>query len=106
MDSISAAPSLAIPQLTGFDRPKDAKQAATQFEALLISQLLKTMRTAGAGGWLGTDDEDADASMLEIAEEHLAQVLASQGGLGLAGLVMKGLEPSGASPKAAADPVR
>lgn len=101
MDGISAAPSLAIPQLTGFDRPKDAKQAATQFDALLISQLLKTMR---AGGWLGTDDEDADASMLEIAEEHLAQVLASQGGLGLAGLVMKGIEsgpPSEASPKAA-----
>jgi Rod binding domain-containing protein len=29
--------------------------------------------------------------MLEVAEEHLAQVLASQGGLGLANLIVQGL---------------
>ena len=38
---------------------KNAKDAGVQFESLMMGQLLKTMREAGQGGWLGTgDDED------------------------------------------------
>ncbi len=72
--------------------PARVRDAASQFEALMLGQLLKTMRSGGEGGWLGTGEDEAGASMLEIAEEHLARVLASQGGLGLASLVVKGLE--------------
>ncbi len=50
------------------------------------------MRESGEGGWLGTGEDQAGATMMEVAEEHLAQVLASQGGLGLANLVVEGLD--------------
>lgn len=81
-------------------RPRDIRQAAVQFEALLVSQMLKSMREAGESGWLGTGEDQAGACMMDLAEEHLSQVLASQGGLGLANLVVRGLEP--ASPAAQA----
>lgn len=71
---------------------KNVKDAATQFESLLIAQLLKTTRESGEGGWLGTGGDEAGATMMEVAQEHLAQVLAAQGGLGLAKLVSQGLE--------------
>lgn len=75
-------------------RPKaeSIQDAAEQFEALLITQLLKSMREAGSGGWLGTGEEESGGLMMEVAEGHLARVLASQGGLGVANLVVKGLE--------------
>jgi Rod binding domain-containing protein len=71
---------------------KNAKDAGVQFESLMMGQLLKTMREAGQGGWLGTGDDEAGATMMEIAEEHLGQALAAQGGLGIANLVTQGLE--------------
>lgn len=71
--------------------PPAVRQAAQQFEALLISQLLKSVHAAGSEGWLGAGEDQAGGLMLEVAEEHLAQVLASQGGLGLASLVLQGL---------------
>lgn len=70
---------------------KNVKDAATQFEALLLGQLLKCMRGSGDDGWLGTGEDQAGATMMEVAQEHLAQVLAAQGGLGLASLVVEGL---------------
>jgi Rod binding domain-containing protein len=71
---------------------KSVKEAATQFESLLIAQLLKSMRESGEGGWLGTGGDEAGATMMEVAQERLAQVLAAQGGLGLAKMVAEGLE--------------
>jgi Rod binding domain-containing protein len=71
--------------------PPDVRQAAEQFEALLVGQMLKCMRASGSEGWLGTGEDQAGGLMLELAEEHLAQVLASQGGLGLANLIVQGL---------------
>ena len=76
--------------------------AAKQFEALMIAQLLKSMRDAGEGGWLGTGDDEAGAQATELAEEQLAQALASQGGLGLARLVAGGLSKSDATTRAGA----
>ncbi len=76
------------------------RDAAAQFESLLIAQLLKDMRESGSGGWLGTGEDQAGATMMEVAEEHLSRVLASQGGLGLANLVVEGLkQPAPASDK-------
>lgn len=70
--------------------PERIEETARQFEALLISQLMKSMREAGAG-WLGTGDDPTATSAMELAEEQFAQALASQGGLGLARLVATGL---------------
>jgi Rod binding domain-containing protein len=73
--------------------PAKLKDAACQFEALLINQLLKSAGEAESGGALGPGDESqADSSMLDIAREQLAQALAKQGGLGIARLVVLGLE--------------
>src|SRR5579871_4095241 len=75
--------------------PAKVKSAATQFEALLISQMLKSMRDA-EGGWLGTGD-DAASSAMEYGQEIFAQALANSGGLGLASLIVKGLQPPAGS---------
>src|SRR5271157_5494895 len=66
--------------------------AARQFEALLIGQMLKSMRDS-EGGWLGTGDDEASSSAMEYAQEMFAQSLSANGGLGMASLVMKGLKP-------------
>ncbi|MGE5645493.1 MAG: rod-binding protein [Acidobacteriota bacterium] len=78
----------------GVPQPRDLKQAAAQFEALLLSQMLKSMRQAGDSGWLGTGEDESGSCMMELAEEQLAQALASQGGLGLANMVVKNLGPA------------
>jgi Rod binding domain-containing protein len=74
------------------DNSIKVKDAASQFEALLIGQLLKTAREAGGSGWLGTGEDHAGETALELAEQHFAQVMAAQGGLGLARLVLTGLQ--------------
>jgi flagellar protein FlgJ len=74
------------------DDPEKVKGAAKQFEALLLGQMLKSM-TDSEGGWLGTGDDKASSSAMEYAQEVFAQSMASNGGLGLANLVAKGLKP-------------
>ncbi|MFN3322177.1 MAG: hypothetical protein ACK5AZ_01670 [Bryobacteraceae bacterium] len=75
------------------DDPETIREAARQFEALLIAQMLRAMREDGAGaGWMGTGDDQSAASLMEFAEEQLAQVLAANGGLGMARMLVDGLE--------------
>ena len=80
------------------DDPKRVADAAGQFEALLIGQLLKSMRESGEGGWLGTGEDQAGAQAMELAEEQMAQSLAQQGGFGLARLVVAGLKKESNTP--------
>jgi Rod binding domain-containing protein len=65
--------------------------AARQFEALLVAQLLRAARGDGAG-WLGTGEDHSSTPAMELAEEQLAAALAAQGGLGLARLIASGLK--------------
>ena len=81
--AVSAAPAKA---------PDKIADAARQFEALLIGQMLKSMRDT-EGGWLGTGDDEASNSAMEYAQEMFAQSLSASGGLGMAKLVTRGLEP-------------
>jgi len=77
------------------DDPAKIKSAATQFEALMIGQMLKSMHDS-EGGWLGTGDDESASSAMEYGQEIFAQALAANGGLGLATLVARGLEkPAG-----------
>jgi peptidoglycan hydrolase FlgJ len=71
--------------------PAKTKDAAQQFEALLIGQLLKSVRESGSG-WLGDSPDAGSSTAMEYAEQHLATVLAHQGGLGMAALIAKGLK--------------
>lgn len=73
------------------DDPARIEDAARQFEALLIAQLLKAAR-ADSEGWLGAGEDPASSSALALAEEQFAVALAAQGGLGLAGLIVSGLK--------------
>jgi Rod binding domain-containing protein len=68
-----------------------AAGAARDFEALLLSQMLKSAR--GDGGWLGTDDNDAGEAAVGLGEEELARTMAKSGGLGLSKLIESGLKP-------------
>lgn len=62
-------------------------KAAQQFEALLIGEMMKTVREGGSGGWLGSGDETGDDTAIGMAESQFSQAMASQGGLGLARVI-------------------
>jgi Rod binding domain-containing protein len=64
--------------------------AARDFEAILIGQMLHSIREEG-DGWLGTGDEDASATMFGFGEDQLAKALTSGGGLGLSKVIAAGL---------------
>jgi flagellar protein FlgJ len=89
LNSVVAAADLG--RVAPADDPVKVRESAKQFEALLIGQMLKSMRDA-EGGWLGTGGDDASSSAMEYAQENFAQSLANSGGLGLAKLVVSGLQ--------------
>jgi flagellar protein FlgJ len=70
------------------DDPAKVRDAAQQFEALLIGQILRSVRESG--GWLASGEASSDCAT-EYAEQQLAATLAHQGGLGMAELISKGL---------------
>jgi Rod binding domain-containing protein len=86
------------------DQPdKKTAGAAKDFEALLIAQLLKSMRSEKSG-WMGSGDEsddDSNDAILSLGEQQMAQALSAGGGLGLAKMIQAGL--SGAKPASGAD---
>lgn len=70
--------------------PRNAAAAAQQFEALLIHQMLSSVRQEAAD-----DDSDGDQTgspMLDVADQQFSQLLAANGGLGLAHVVANGLK--------------
>ena len=74
------------------DSPDAIRDAAGKFEALLLAQMLRSARESDSGGGRPGGDPGAD-SLLEIAEGHLAEMLAARGGLGLANLIVQQLQP-------------
>jgi Rod binding domain-containing protein len=72
------------------DSPAKVRDAAQQFEALLLGQFLRAARQGG--GWFGGGDASSDCA-LEYAEQQFASVMAANGGLGLASLIAQGLAP-------------
>jgi len=74
--------------------PAKIHQAAQQFEALLLEQLLQSAHPSG--GWLGGGDESASGTAFGFAEQQLATTMAQHGGIGLARLVQSGLEKEAA----------
>jgi Rod binding domain-containing protein len=75
------------------DTPAKIRQAATDFEALLLGQMLKSAREASGGGLTGdgADDSQENSTLVELGEQQFAQALASSGGLGIAKMVITGL---------------
>ena len=69
--------------------------AAKDFEALLVSQMLRSVREEGSG-WLGTGDDQASEAAFGLGEEQFARALSARGGLGLARVIEAGLEAKNA----------
>jgi len=91
LDSISGVKTQASAPEASAQTPAKIHEAARQFEALLLAQILKSMKDA-EGGWLGTGEDQSSSSAMEYGQEMFAQQLSASGGLGLATLIIKGLK--------------
>jgi Rod binding domain-containing protein len=76
------------------DSPEKIKDAAQQFEGLLLAQLLGSVHQDG--GWLGSGDSSS-AAATGFAEQQLAGMIAKNGGLGLSGKIAQGLQRQSAT---------
>jgi Rod binding domain-containing protein len=74
----------------GQTKPKNAAEAAKQFEAILIAQMLRTAHES-SGGSLDDSDSSSSNTMFDVAGQQFAQVLSNNGGLGLAKMITDGL---------------
>jgi Rod binding domain-containing protein len=73
-------------------KPKNAAEAAKQFEALMIAQMLRTAHESASGSF-DADEASSSEAMFDVAGQQFAQVLANNGGLGLAKMIVQGLQP-------------
>lgn len=83
--SLHSSATVAAPEA---GKPKDAADAARQFEALMIGEMLRSAREAES-------DEEKDSTgstMLDMADQQFAKMLADHGGLGLATMIAKSLK--------------
>jgi Rod binding domain-containing protein len=78
-------------------QPGNVREAAEQFEALLIGQLLKESAAHQTTGLSGEPDA-ASESMLEIGYEQVSRALAAGGGFGLARMISAQLGPQSITP--------
>ena len=86
----------ALPADRGTQRVKSATtldEAAREFEAMMLIELLKAARKAGEA--FGPENEDNGAkSYQEFADETLAKELAAQDALGFSRLIVRQLDPA------------
>jgi Rod binding domain-containing protein len=78
------------------DSPQKTKDAATQFESLLVGQILKSAHEED-GGWLGAGEDQTAASAMQMADEYLAKAMTAHGGLGLARMISSSLDKAAAN---------
>ncbi len=91
MNSNSISPLINSSMLDGSKPSKPSKlhDAAQQFEALVIGEMMRSQREAGSEGWLGSGDGAGDDSAMDMAEAQFSNALAAGGGLGLAKMIEK-----------------
>ena len=75
------------------DSPSKVSKAATDFEALLLEQMLHSARESAGMGLAADDTEnnESNSSLVDLGEQQFAQALAANGGLGIAKMVIAGL---------------
>ena len=83
-------PEPALPDPGRSRDPARIRDAAQQFEALLLGQILRSARENG--GWLGSGSDSSADCATSFAEQHLSAMLAQQGGFGLTEVITHGLE--------------
>lgn len=77
--------------------PAKIRDAASQFESLLVGQILKSVHDEDGEGWLGTGEDQTASSAMGLADEFLAQSISRRGGLGLAKMISRQLEGASSS---------
>ena len=88
ISSLSALPTASQPAA---GKPKDAAEAAKEFEAMLIAQMLHSAREeAGDKGLSGGDS--AGSTMLDMADQEVLQALGRQGRSSLGAFIAKNLK--------------
>jgi Rod binding domain-containing protein len=90
---------LGIPAARAADSPEKIKDAASQFEALLIGQILKAARGDSEEASFGGESDPASASAMDFANDYFARAMAAKGGLGLTNMIANGLEKQAAKSK-------
>jgi Rod binding domain-containing protein len=98
----------------GNGKPRNAKEAATQFEGMLIGEMLRSAHDSNSGNLDGDEDSDSESdTTYSMAADQFAQILAKQGGFGVAKLLTPRLAsseknaPDSGSPNAIApSPIR
>jgi Rod binding domain-containing protein len=94
---------MTIPPLSGAglgitthtpDSPEKIKDAASQFEALLIGQILKAAHGDSEEASFGGESDPASASAMDFANDYFARAMAAKGGLGLTNMIANGLQKS------------
>ena len=69
--------------------PERVAAAAKEFEAVLIEQMLKEARTSSG---LSEEQDQASATLREIADQQFARLIASNGGLGVTKVLLESLK--------------
>jgi len=77
------------------DSPEKIKDAASQFEALMIGQILKAAHGDSDEGAFGGEADPASATAMDFANEYFARAMSSKGGLGLSKMIVDGLQKHG-----------
>lgn len=85
------APSAGMTDAAVADDPEKVKQAAREFEAIWLEQMLHSARPSDESSLSGQADSTRDM-VLDMADQQVARMLAAQGGLGLAAMVQSGLK--------------
>ena len=75
--SLFSAKPLTAP-VADSDQVRKIKQSAQDFEAILLRQMLKEIRSSA----LADSNKSSNSTYLDMADEQLAKQLASQGGFG------------------------
>ena len=81
-----SGPTAEVPM----DTASRIREAAAQFESLLVSQMMKVAREARQ-----SEENQTEDAIMEMAEQQLASAIAAGGGLGLAKLIVQGLNQQG-----------
>ena len=98
--SVSLAPLnfTGVPNSHKTDSPEKIKDAASQFEALMIGQILKAAHGDSDEGAFGGEADPASASAMDFANEYFARAMAAKGGLGLSKMIVAGLQKHATPP--------
>ncbi len=88
-------PAIADSKEVAQVQPSKLHNAAQQFEALMIGEMLRSQRESGSDGWLGSGDDSGGDSAMDYAEAQVSNAIAAGGGLGLAKMIEKTLSSPG-----------